>query len=766
MKKYSYVGKSAKRIDTASKACGEVLFTADLTLPRMLVGKVLRSPHSHARIVSIDTSKAEKLPGVKAVVTGKDGFGEKWGVFRYTQDQAFMPTDKVRYVGEEVAAVAAVDEDTALAALDLIDVRYELLPPVYTIEEAMAEGAPLIHEDKPGNLNIHVNIDVGDVEKGFRDSYLIVEDEFSAPEDSYFQSEPYAVVAQFDNNGNLEIWMPNAGPHLKAKPLSNCLHMPLSKVRVRKIAIGGHFGGRSEINPADVVCAFLAKKAKLPVKIVYTREENSVCTRQGHGMKVKIKTGVDKYGKVLARDITSYLDGGAYSSTGPIAVSVPFLCMEQAYRMDNVRFNGYRIFTNKPIRGMIRIHGRAFGTGVDLQLDMIGEKLGIDPIEMRLRNARQPGDTTPTKSFVASCGLSETIKITAEHSHFMEKFNKLPPFHGIGIGVNSVQTGFPMGIRGGSQAFIKFTEDGTVTVISGVVDNGQGNDNMIVQITSEELGLPPEDIQLVTADTEVTPSDPGSYSMCETFVGGNAVRLAAIDAKEQLFGVAAPMLKADAKDLVAKDRKIMVKDHPEISISLGKAVRTALARGQSISGQGSYWPKVDPKREWVENPYGQLCEAFSFGATIAEVKVDPETGMVEVIEVWAAQDLGMALNPKVVEGQFEGGIAMGGQGGMLTEYHLWNKGRVLNPNQLEYKVPLAADMPKINCYIVETIDPNGPYGAKESGMSVSMSAAQAYCGAICNAIGVYIKEYPITPDKILKALEEKNKSDNNKKQKK
>lgn len=323
-----------------------------------------------------------------------------------------------------------------------------------------------------------------------------------------------------------------------------------------------------------------------------------------------------------------------------------------------------------------------------------------------------------------------------------------------------------MGIRGGSQAFIKFTEDGTVTVISGVVDNGQGNDNMLVQITSEELGLPPEDIQLVTADTEVTPSDPGSYSMCETFVGGNAVRLAALDAKEQLFGIAAPMLKADVKDLVAKDRKIMVKDRPEISISLGKAVRTALSRGQSISGQGSYWPKVDPKREWVENPYGQLCEAFSFGTTIAEVKVDPETGMVEVIEVWAAQDLGMALNPKVVEGQFEGGIAMGGQGGMLTEYHLWNKGRVLNPNQLEYKVPLAADMPKINCYIVETIDPNGPYGAKESGMSVSMSAAQAYCGAICNAIGVYIKEYPITPDKILKALEEKNKSDNNKKEKK
>ncbi len=757
MEEYTSVGKSSKRVDTTAKATGEVLFTADLSLPRMLIGKVLRSPHPHARILHIDTSKAKKLPGVKAVVTGADTFGEKWGVFRYTQDQIFMPSERVRYVGEEIAAVAAVDEDTALAALDLISVEYEMLPAVFTLEEAMAPGAPLIHEDKPGNINIHVNIDVGDIEKGFRESYLIMEDTFSAPEDSYFQSEPYAVVAQFDHSGSLEIWMPNAGPHLKAKPLSNCLHMPLSKVRVRKIAIGGHFGGRSEISPADMVCALLAKKAKRPVKIVYTREENSICTRQGHAMVATIKTGVDKDGKVLARDITSYLDGGAYSSTGPIAVSVPFLCMEQAYRMDNVRFNGYRVFTNKPIRGMIRIHGRAFGTGVDLQLDMIGEKLGIDPIEMRLRNARQAGDYTPTKSFVASCGLTETILETAEHSHFKERFKHLPPFHGIGIGVNSVQTGFPMGIRGGSQAFIKFTEDGTVTVISGVVDNGQGNDNMLSQITSEELGLRPDDIQLITADTEVTPTDPGSYSMCETFIGGNAVRLAAIDAKRQLFEVAAPLLKAGVDELQAKDNKIMVKGAPERSMSIGKVVRTALSRGQSISGQGAYWPKVDPKREWVENPFGQLCEAFSFGATIAEVKVDPETGLVEVVEIWAAQDVGFTINPKAVEGQFQGGIAMGGQGGMLTEYHLWNQGRVLNPSQLEYKVPLAADMPKINTYIIETIDPNGPYGAKESGMSVSMSAAQAYCGAICNAIGVYIKEYPITPDKILKALEEKNK---------
>ena len=757
MKELSVVGKSTKRVDTSAKATGEALFTADLSLPRMLFAKVLRSPHAHARILRVDTSRAERLPGVRAVVTSGDSTGEKWGVFRYTQDQAFLPSDKVRFIGEEVAAVAAVDEDTALHALELISVEYEELPAVFTIDEAMKPGAVLIHEGNPGNVNVYVKINVGDVEKGFAASYYVREDTFSAPEESYFQAEPYAVVAQFDSSGNLEIWMPNAGPHLKAKPLSNCLKMPLNKVRVRKITIGGAFGGRSEISPADVICALLARKARQPVKLAYTREENTIATRQAHSMTTTIKTGVDREGRVVSRDITCHMDGGAYSSTGPIATSVPFLCMEQAYRMENVRYTGYRVFTNKPIRGMFRTHGRAFACGIDLQLDLIGSELGIDPVLMRLRNARQAGDYTPTRSLVPSCGMTETIERTADAAGWKEKWGKLPPFHGIGIGCNSVQTGFPMGIRGGSTALIKFNEDGGATVISGVVDNGQGNENMIVQIAAEELGLLPEDIQLITADTEVTPSDPGSYSMCETFIGGNAVRLAALDAKEKLFQTAARVLEAKPGELEARDRKIFVKGEPERSIAVGRVIRMALSKGQSIAGEGSYWPKVDPKREWVENPFGQLSETFSFGTTMVEVKVDPETGLVDVLEAWASQDVGFALNPKVIEGQFEGGFTMGGQGGMLTEYHIWDGGRLLNPRQLEYRLPLAPDMPKINSIIVESNDPAGPYGAKEAGMSVAMSAAQAYVSAICNAIGVPIKEYPITPDKIVKALEEKRK---------
>ncbi len=757
MSDYNIIGKSMPRVDARAKVTGGAMYSADLKFPRMLVGKILRSPFPHARILNIDTSKAKALPGVKSVVTGKDTYGQKWGVFRYTQDQQFLVTDKARYIGDEVAALAAVDEDTALEALDLIKVEYEELPAVFDPMDAIAPGAPLIHDDFPQNINIHVPIHTGNVEEGFGKSFLIREDTFTAPEDSYFHGEPYAVVARFDTDGNLEIWMPNAGPHMKSKPLSNALKIPLHKIRVRKIAIGGAFGGRSEISPVDYICALLAQKSGRPVKIVYTREENSIATRQGHALITTIKTGVDKEGRVLSRDVTCYMDGGAYSSTGPIATSVPFLCMEQAYKMDNVRYNGYRIYTNKPIRGMIRIHGRSFACGVDTQLDMIADELGIDPMEIRLRNAREPGEYTNTKSYVGSCAMKETIIKAVEKAGWKEKYGKLPPFRGIGIGCNSVQTGFPMGIRGGSQASVKFNEDGQATVISGVVDNGQGNDNMLVQIAAEELGLKPEDIQLVTADTELTASDPGAYSQVSTFVGGHAVKVAGQDARGKLFEIASEVLEADKDDLVAQDRMVFVKGCPEKTIPIKKLVRMGLARGKAVRGEGSYWPKVDAKREWVRNPFGQMCEAFSFGTVITEVEVDPETGLVKVLEVTAAQDVGFALNPMILEGQFEGAVAMGGQGGMLTEYHFWNEGRSMNSTMLEYKTPLAPDMPRINNIIVESADPNGPYGAKEAGMSIAMSAAQAYSAAISNAIGVYMTDFPITPDKIIKAVKEKSK---------
>lgn len=753
---FRYIGTRMPRVDSEAKARGQALFTGDLKLPRMLHAKVLRSPYAHAVIKRLDVSRALKLPGVRAVMTGADTPGVKWGVFRYTRDQALMPLDKVRYVGEEVAAVAAETPEIAEEALSLIEVQYKPLPAVFDVWEAMAGDAPLLHEDHPNNINVHVPIEVGDVEQGFKDSYLVREDTFTAPEDSYFMTEPYVALANPRGDGSLELWMPNAAPHQKAKALANALAMPLHKVIVRKSYIGGAFGGRSDVFPAEFIAAFLARKTGRPVRLAYDREENSLATRKGHGMFVIIKTGVDKEGRVLARDITCYMDGGAYSSTGPIATSVPFLCHEQCYDLPNVRYNGYRVYTNKPIGGMYRVHGRAFASGIDLQLDWLGKELGLDPVEMRLRNARQPGQYTPTGSYVQSCGLSDCIRQAAKAAGWEEKHGKLPPWRGIGLGTNSVQTGFPLGIRGGSAAVIKFNEDGGATLNSGVVDNGQGNDHMLVQIAAEVLGIEPGDIQLITADSEATANDPGAYSMQATFTGGNAVLAAAEDARAQLFEVAAEKLEASVEDLVAADRKIFVAGAPDAGLPIHKVIRLALLKGKPIIGKGAFIPKVDLRREWKDNPKGQLSETFSFGATVAEVEVDPETGRVRVVNLVLSQDCGRVLNPLVVEGQWEGGATMGGTGGMITEEHIWSRdGRCLNPSFLEYKVPLCCDVPPMTDVFVDTVDPTGPFGAKEAGMSVAMSAAQAIAAAVSDAIGAELFEFPLTPARVLAAIAKK-----------
>ncbi|HEM61662.1 MAG TPA: aldehyde oxidase, partial [Chloroflexi bacterium] len=622
MEEHTLVGQRVVRIDSQSKATGEAKYTADLVLPRMLFGKALMSPHAHARIQHIDTSKAEKLKGVRAVVTGKDAAGVKWGVFSYTRDHGLLPQDKVRYIGEDVAAVAAEDEETALEALELIEVEYEVLPAVFDPTEAMKEGAPRLHEHAENNVNIHVPIEVGDVDRAFEQAHYVREDRFTDREYTYCQTEPYAVVASYDGGGNLEIWTPNASPHTKAKALSNLLEKPLTKVKVRRINTGGAFGGRSDIFPGEFIAALLSMKAGRPVKMVYTREESFTSVRQVHSMVVDLRTGVTKDGRFLANEIKVVLDGGAYSSTGPIATSVPFLVWEETYRLPNVRFNGYRVYTNKPVRGMYRCHGRAFLGGLGMQLDMIAEELGIDPVEIQLRNALKTGETQATGSRIISCGLSEAIQAAADGSGWKEKRGKLPYGKGVGMGANGMMVGFPMGIRGGSAAIIKFNEDGGATLSSGVVDNGQGNESMVVQIAADVLGLEMEDICLVSADSEVTPLDQGAYSQAATFVSGNAARAAAMDAREQILDIASDMLDALPTELELKGGEVVVRDRPERKVWLGKVIRKALLDNMPVVGRGSYMPKVDLRREWVSNPRGQHAGTFSFGAVVAEVEVD------------------------------------------------------------------------------------------------------------------------------------------------
>ncbi len=757
MAEYAVVGKRVPRIDSVEKVRGEAKYTADLTLTGMLYGKILRSPHPHARILNIDTSQAEKLLGVKAVVTGKgDAIRYDWGVFPYTRDWQLFPIDRVRYIGQEVAAVSATDEDIAQEALGLIKVEYEPLPAVFDPEEAMKEGAPLIHENKPGNICVHIKIDAGEVDKALAEADLVLEGSFRGAEEDYCQGEPYAVLASFDSTG-VDIWCPSAGPHMKARPLSSALGIPTSKVRVHRIYIGGAFGGRSEIQPVDVIACLLSRKAKRPVKIVYTREENRNCIRQHVGWATQLKIGFKKDGTWTVGDFKTIVDGGAYASTGPIAVSVPYMEMETTYPLKNLRYDGYRVYTNKTPRGMHPEQNRAFHVAVEQHLDMAAERLGIDPMELRLKNAMTSGFTTATGARITSCGFIECVQKAAEAARWKEKRGKLPPGQGIGIACGSVMVGFPMGIRGGSSAFIKFNEDGDATIISGVVDTGAGNESMVVHIAAEELGLPMENIKLVSADTGICPLDQGAYSQTATLISGGAVKEAAADAKRQLFEVASRMLGAKPEELEAHAGNIYVKTDPKRSQPIRRVVINALANNITIMGRGYRWPDIDNDREWVTNPRGQFATTYSYGCSIAEVEVDKDTGKVKVLNMIAAQDCGYPINPMALEQQVEGGAFSSGIQQGLFEKILWDNGQNLNASYLDYWFPTALDVPNIQTVIVTTNDPYGPFGAKEASLAVRMSMFAAVANAIHEATGIWLNEAPFTPERVLEALEKKGK---------
>ena len=747
------VGKRVVRSDSLAKVTGAAHYTADLKFPNMLVAKVLRSPHPHALIRGIDLTRALKVKGVKAAVSGFDTHGIKWGVFRYTQDHAMLPRDKARYIGEDIAAVAAVDEEAALEAISRIEVDFEPLPAVFDPEEAMQEGAPQIHEAYQNNINIHVHIDVGEVDKAMEKAFLVREDTFRAGGEAYAMMEPYAVVASY-SNGFLDLWMPNAGPHVRAKALSNLLKMPLNRVRVRPINSGGAFGGRSEVSPGDLVASLLSIKSGKPVKLVLSREENATSTRQVHEMKATIKTAMKKDGTILAKDYRVVYDGGAYSSTGPIATSIPFYVYEECYRLPNVRYNGYRVLTNKGIRGMYGCHGRAFLAGNEAQMDLMAKELGLDPVEIRLKNGLKPGEMTATESRISSCGLKETIEASAKATDFKRRWGKLKNLNGIGMGSVAIMCGFPMGFRSGSSCYVKLNDDGQATLVTGLVDNGQGNESMVIQVASEVLGVPMQDINLVNADTEVTNLDPGAYSQAAAFVGANAVRVACENARRRLVAIAAEKLGIPEDDVDLKDRLAYSKKTPSTKMPISWVVREAFFRGDPIAATGTYFPKIDFEREWVSRPRGQMAGTFSFGTSVAEVSIDRETGRITIPRFTAAHDCGRPINPMAVEGQMEGSIQQAGVATIMEE-NLFDKGFLLNPDLLEYKVPLACDMPEIETIIVSSIDPEGPFGAKEGGLTVRMNAYSAVASAVANATGELFSELPLTPDRVLSALEGK-----------
>lgn len=760
MREYSFVGKRLADVDGIAKVTGEAQFTDDITLPKMLHGKILRSKHPHAFIRNIDITRAMKLSGVKAIITGRDIPKVKFGVFPPQADQFALAIDKVRYIGDDVAAVAAVDEETAAEAISLIEVDYEPLPAVFDPVEAMAEGAPQLHDHAPRNISVHATIQYGDVEKGFRESDYVREDTFTTEAVAHCQLEPFVALASFQTSGKLDIWTPNQSPFVKRRVIAKTLGVPTSDVRVHRVFIGGAFGGRSEMMALDFCAAFLSHKTGCPVKIAYSREESFTATRQKHPTIIWLKTGVKQDGYLVAKEFKVIADGGAYNSTAAISVFEPLICLLALYRFPNVKYDGYRIYTNRPIRGAMRGMGsNQIRFADESQLDIIAEELGLDPVQIRLINAVQTGEKLLNNASVTSCGLTESIEKAAAAIKWKEKRGKMRKIsRGVGMGCAAYVSGYGIGVRTSSAAFIKFNEDGSATLITGAVDNGQGNYTMLLHIAAEEIGLPPHQINVVAADTEVTPLDAGAYIMQTALVSGNAVRLAAADARRQLLRVAAEKLESREEDLKIEGGQIFVKGSPSRALTIRDAIWAGLRKGVQIFGKASYMPEELATVDWMQGKIdGQVTGAYTYGAVAVEVEVDDKTGKVEVLRNAIAHDCGFAINRMAVEGQCEGGALMG-QGQALLEEVVFEEAQILNSSFLSYNLPLSTDAPEMNTIIVESTANEGPSGAKSAADSPIIAMPSAIANAIYDAIGVRIKSIPITPEKVLKALTEKRNS--------
>ena len=750
---YSVVGKSVPKVDSLVKSTGEAQYVADMVLPRMLYGKILRSPVPHARILNIDTSKARKVKGIKAIITGTDTPKRKYGglpMFPETVDEYGLALEKVRYIGDEIAAVAAIDEETAQEAISLIKVEYEVLRAVFDSVEAMMDQAPQIH-NVLRNIAFEGEMEFGNVEKGFRESDYVREDEFTTSMLSHCALEPHASVASVSPSGKITVWSSTQSPYFVQKDLSQLLDVSIDRIRVIKTYVGGAFGGKIEALAPEFCCSLLAVKTQKPVKIAYSREEEFISTRHRHPTIIRLKTGVKRDGTIVAKECQAIMDGGAYNSFGPGIFGRIGGQISLVYRVPNMRFKGYLVYTNKPVCGSMRgVTNFQARFADDSQMDMIARDLGLDTIDIRLKNARQPGEITAHGWKVTSCGLTECIKKICQKRNNIRKpeensYKKL----GIGVSCWGYYSGSRVG-HGSSGAFIKLNENGTVNLITGAEDIGQGSNTVLCQIAAEELGISLDKIHINTGDTDFTPIDLGSWLSRVTYFAGNAVREAAKDVKSQIFEVASEILETNIDNLVCNNSKIYDSVSPKKYISFEDAVRNSIfKRGAAILGKGYFDANLG-----VSNPktgVGNASPAYAFGAVLAEVEINLRTGQVSVRRIVSATDCGYPINPLLATGQIEGAVVMG-MGGALFEELKIKDGVVLNPSFVDYKVPRATDAPEQKTYLIKTLDPGGPFGAKGISEGATIPVAPAIANAIHDALGKRFTSLPITQEQIVKAL--------------
>ncbi len=816
MSEFSVIGKPIALVDSAQKTSGAGKYTDDLSLPGMLIGKILHSPHPHARIKRIDATRAQAMEGVVTVVVGYDA-PNKYGILPVGHDETALAVDKVRYVGDNVACVVAVSEAIAEEALEKIQVEYEPLPAYFDPEESMKADSELIHEGKPNNLEKDYHHVFGDPDQGFAQAEYVLQGRYIANEVTHAAMEPHSTLAHFELDpqsgepGRLTVWSSTQVPYYLQHKLSIVLELPMAQIRVIKPLVGGGFGGKSEVIPLEIIAAVAARKAKAPVKITYSREEVFWAHRGRPRTIIDLRTGIKRDGHITAVAAKVIQDGGAYCSYGVVTILYSGALLGALYDIPNIRYDGYRVLTNKPACGAMRGHGTVnVRFAFESQLDELAAAIHMDPAEVRRVNLLKPPCITVNGLRVQSYGLPECIDKVLQGSQWKQRRGKLGRGRGLGIGCSHYVSGAANSIIRSdmphSTVNIKIDRDGGVVVYTGASDIGQGSDTMVAQIVAEVLGCSLKRVKIVAADTDLTPIDIGSYSSRVTFMNGNAALRAAEDVKGRIVAAAARRMSCAPEEVVMRDDQLFKKDAaprpatksaseileqkdaprgastsmpansgptvagrvegqilrnsvqqkrgeegPRERMSFEEAVVAAIDFKGALSGTGSYAPPPEARGGKHKGGGVGPSPAYSYSAQVAEVSVDEETGEVTVHKIWAAHDCGRALNPVSVDGQVIGSVWMG-LGQALQEEMVWKDGLLMNPGLLEYKSPSAMESPEVVSYIVESIDPEGPFGAKEASEGSLAACIPAIANAIFDAVGVRLREAPFTPERVLAAL--------------
>ncbi len=754
------IGKPLTKVDARSKVTGATRFADDLFLPRMLHAKILRSTEAHAKIVSIDAARALALDGVLAVITGRD-LPTPYGILPVSQDEHALCFEKVRFIGDPVVAVAATSEEIAEEACRLVDVVYEPLETIDSVAKALKTSEPRIHDyGEEGNIHKRVDLEFGDVEEGFAEADLVRDDLYFFEGNTHLPLEQHASLAEWHPDGKVTLWSSTQTPHYVHRALAKVLGLPASRVRVVAMPNGGGFGGKSDIFGHEIAVAKLAQITGRPVKICLTREEVFYCHRGRHPVLMRAKTGVRRDGHITAMQFETYIDGGAYGSYGVASTFYTGALQTVTYNVDRYKFDSVRCFTNKAPCGPKRGHGTPQPRfGLEVQIDKIAEDLGLDPAEMRKQNLVPAHSVTANWLRVGSMGLGPCIDKVVEGSGWREKFRKLPYGRGVGIACGSYITGAGLPIYWNdmphSGVQLKLDRSGGVACFCGSTDIGQGSDSVLAYVVAEVLGIDPVDIRVVTADTDLTPVDLGSYSSRVTLMTGNAAIEAAERARSLLAEAVSAKLKIPRSRLVFGDSRVFDAEEPEKGVTFAEAVMIAETKFGTIGTTGSYVPPRAPGR--FKGAGVGPSPAYSYSAAVAEVEVDPDTGLVACERIWVAHDIGRSINPSLVMGQVEGSIYMGlGEALMEAMEYRGNRGVVHKfPSMLEYKSPTTLEMCDVVTYLIEDPDPNGPYGAKEVGQGPLLPVMPAVANAVYDAVGVRVDEVPIGPEKVLKALRQK-----------